>query len=425
VIELVARPGIEIGPRRTQFDNGLTVVSEWVPGVRSVALGAWVKYGTAHETAEQMGISHLLEHMVFKGTAKRDAKQLALALEVRGGSLDAFTSREHTVFEAHILPRDVTLACDVIGDIVFAPRLTAADLKLEHKVILEEIATADETPEDIVFDLHTELLWPGNSYGYPILGTTKTVPSINTSALRARHQQTFRPERIVVAAAGDLDHDALVAALRETGWDAQPGGRTANVHTPIAPIAAAPGSHHVERDLTQVHVVLGAPALARRDPLESALALVSNTLGGGMSSRLFQRVREELGLAYAVYTFSSSYHLSGMHGMYVASADDTAADAVNAIREELQRMATEGLSAAEVADGRDQLKGQVLLALEGSGATMSRVAAPAVHDEPPRTIEQVLAEIDEVTTDQVAEVCERVLHPDRQTILSLGPRAAA
>jgi predicted Zn-dependent peptidase len=425
VIDGLARPGVEIGPRRTQFDNGLTVVSEWVPGVRSVALGAWVKVGAAHETLTQMGVSHLLEHMVFKGTARRDAREIALALEVRGGSLDAFTSREHTVFEAHILPRDLQLACDVIGDIVFAPRLAASDLTLEHKVILEEIATADETPEDIVFDLHAQRLWPDHAYGYPILGTATTVPTINATSLKARHRQTFRPDRIVVAAAGDLDHDQLVAALRATGWESVAGGPSSGVPDPSTPAPGEPNRHHVERELTQVHVVLGAPALPRRHALESALALASNALGGGMSSRLFQRVRESLGLAYAVYSFSSSYQLGGMHGMYVASAEDTAQDAVEVIHDELRRIARDGLSASEVTDGRDQLKGQVLLSLEGSGATMSRVAAPAVYDEPARTIEQVLAEIDAVTVEQVAEVCELVLNPDRQTILSLGPRAAA
>jgi predicted Zn-dependent peptidase len=413
------------GPVRTQFDNGLTVLSEQVPGVRSVSIGAWVKSATAHELPHEMGVSHLLEHMVFKGTARRDARALALALEARGGSLDAYTGREHTVFEARILPRDLALACDVIGELVFDPLLQAADLALEQRVILEEIATAEETPEDIVFDLHAQALWGAHSYGYPILGTADTVPRITVDALRERHRRTFRPEAMVVAAAGDVTHEALVSALRAHGWARDMPAAVGTVHQPTAPLAPAAHRVHVERDLTQTHIVLGAPALAHRDPLESALAIASNTLGGGMSSRLFQRVRESLGLAYAVYSFSASYRLDGLHGVYVASADETAADALDVIRDELQRLSRDGLTAAELREGQDQLQGQVVLSLEGSGAYMARAAAPAVHDEPPRSTAEVLAEIEAVTMDQIVEVCERILQPDRQTILSLGPRPVA
>ncbi|MCU0635664.1 MAG: insulinase family protein [Gemmatimonadaceae bacterium] len=389
-----------------------------------MSIGAWVRSATAHETAREMGISHLLEHMVFKGTARRDARSLALALEARGGSLDAFTSREHTAFEARILPADLPLACDVIGDLVFDPLLVAADLALEQKVILEEIATAEETPEDIVFELHAQALWGEHPYGFPILGTAETVPAIDVAMLRARHAGTFVPNDIVVAAAGDVTHDALVAALCAEGWDQRvPGAVVRATVAPPAPVV--PAAHFVERDLSQVHVVLGAPALPHGDPLRYALALASNTLGGGMSSRLFQRVREELGLAYAVYTFSSAYRHGGMHGMYVASADESARDAVVVIQEELERIARDGLSREEVAEGREQLKGQVVLALEGSGAHMARAAAPDVHDEPYRSLDDVLAEIDAVTMEQVAQVCATVLHPAQQTVLSLGPRAAA
>jgi predicted Zn-dependent peptidase len=414
----------DVRPERTRFDNGLTVCSVHVPGVRSVSMGAWVRSATAHEAAEQMGISHLLEHMVFKGTARRDARTLALALEVRGGSLDAYTAREHTSFEARILPADLSLACDVLGDLLFEPLLSAADLALEHKVVLEEIATAEETPEDIVFDLHAEALWGTHPYGFPILGTPETVPAIDTAALRARHRAAYVPNDIVVAAAGDVTHAALVAALRQHGWEARVPGADVRRAVPAA-ASPAPASHFVERDLTQVHVVLGAPALPHGHPLRYALAIASNALGGGMSSRLFQRVREELGLAYAVYTFSSAYAQGGMHGMYVASAEESARDAVDVIREELERLSRDGLDATEVADGRAQLKGQVVLGLEGSGAHMARAAAPDVHGEPYRSLDDVLTEIDAVTSDDIAQVCAQMLTPAQQTILSLGPRAAA
>jgi predicted Zn-dependent peptidase len=253
----VAGPA-EAGLRRTTLPNGLTVLSEYMPGVRSVAFGAWVRAASIHEPRERMGVSHLLEHMVFKGTERRSAKDIALSLEVLGGSLDAYTAREHTSFQARVLDEHLTEAADVIADLLFRPLLRHADLKLERKVVLEEISMVEDTPDDIVFELHNELLWGDHPYGYSILGTRDTVAALGVRDLRELHDRAYHPGQLVVAAAGNVEHDRLVETLGRTGWaDASPRDAERLVSPP--PVMAAPAFRHVERDSAQTHV---APRLA-------------------------------------------------------------------------------------------------------------------------------------------------------------------
>src|SRR5438067_3472971 len=300
-------------------------------GVRSVSFGAWVRAASVHEPSDRMGVSHLLEHMVFKGTERRSAKQIALELEALGGSLDAYTSREHTVYQARVLDEHLPQAADVIADIVFRPLLRSSDLALERKVVLEEIGMVQDTPDDLVFELHNEALWGAHPYGYSILGTRESVSALGVPDLRALHTRAYHPAQLVVAASGHVSHDDLLDVLDRKGWLDVPAGDTNRLEAP-APRAEAPGYRHVHRDGVQTHVVAGARAVAHGDPRRFALLLVSTLLGGGMSSRLFQRVREELGLAYAVYTYQSFHADSGMHGVYVATAPETAREALSVIR---------------------------------------------------------------------------------------------
>ncbi|HEY8310642.1 MAG TPA: pitrilysin family protein, partial [Gemmatimonadaceae bacterium] len=280
------------------------MLSDNVPGVRSVAFGAWVRAATLHEHAEKMGLSHMLEHMVFKGTPARSAKQISLSLETLGGSLDAYTAREHTSYQARILDEHVRDAAEVIGDLMFNPLLREADLKLERKVVLEEIAMVDDTPDDLVFEVHNERLFGDNGYGFRILGNRETVSSFTTDDLRTLHAAAYRPDNIVVAAAGSIDHDELVNILGETGWASRPAPMDTAFAAPPASFQQ-PSYTHVERPGAQTQLVFGSSAPAHGDSSRYAFCLVSMLLGGGMSSRLFQHVREELGLAYAVHTFSS------------------------------------------------------------------------------------------------------------------------
>jgi predicted Zn-dependent peptidase len=420
----LAAPCAESDLRRTVLANGLTVLSESMPGVRSVALGAWVRAASLHESADKMGISHMLEHMVFKGTASRSAKELALALETLGGSLDAYTAREHTAYQAKVLDEHLPQAADVLADLIFRPTLRASDLALERKVVLEEISTVDDTPDDLVFELHNSQLWGTHPYGYSILGTRETVAALDHADLRALHSRAYHPEQIVVAAAGNVEHDALLETLEAAGWANIPRGGLPTLRSP-APIVQAPGAVHFERDTAQTHIVIGSTVFAHSDPRRYAMSMIGMLFGGGMSSRLFQRIREELGLAYSVYSFQSFHEDSGVHGVYVGTTPESARAAVDAINSEMEMLAAQGLSEEDLTAGKSQLKGQITLSLESPSSRMYRAAGVELYGEPYRTLDEVLALVDAIDAETVAGLCKTYFNPAAQTLVSLGPRAAA
>ena len=410
--------------RRTVLANGLTVLSESMPGVRSVALGAWVRAASLHESADKMGVSHMLEHMVFKGTPTRSAKELALALETLGGSLDAYTSREHTSYQAKVLDEHLPQAADVLADLIFRPTLRPSDLALEKKVVLEEINTVDDTPDDLVFELHNAQMWGNHPYGFQILGTRETVGALGQSDLRALHSRAYHPEQIVVGAAGNVEHDDLLNTLESTGWSDVPRGGLTPLKSP-APIVQTPAAVHFERETAQTHIVIGSDAFPHSDPRRYAMTMIGMLFGGGMSSRLFQRIREELGLAYSVYSFQSFHEDAGMHGVYVGTTPDSARAAVDAINAEMEKLSTEGLSEEDITAGKSQLKGQITLSLESPTSRMYRAAGTELYGEPYRTLDELLTLIDAVDSETVAQLCKTYYAPGRQTLVSLGPRAAA
>lgn len=410
---------LDDGVVRTDLPNGLIVVTETMPGLRSAAAGFWVRTASAHETPGRMGVSHLLEHMVFKGTERRTAHDIALALESRGGSLDAYTGRDSTAFQARVLDSDLPLAFDVLDDLVRRPLLRDDDLTKERQVVIEEIATVEDTPDDLVFDLHAQHLWPGHSYGYRILGTRETVGALSTDDLRTLHTGKYHPRHLVFAAAGSVDHEHILGLLREAGWFAlEPGPALVSVREP------APGGRglkRIARDGSQVHLVFGTETFRYGDPRRHALTLLTTILGGGMSSRLFQKVREELGLAYTVYAFNAFYQASGSMGVYVGTQPPTAELALEVISGELARLARESLSAAELASARQQVKGQLVLALESPLSRMYRLAGQALNDEPYKAIGELLADVDGVTPEETAAVAAEFFAPERQAIVWLGP----
>lgn len=410
----------ERGVQRTVLPNGLTVLSEQMPGVRSVSLGAWVRSASLHEPREQMGVSHLLEHLVFKGTERRTAKELALALESLGGSLDAWTGREHTSFQARCLDEHLGHAADVLFDLMFRPALRAADLTLERGVVLEEISMVEDTPDDVVFELHNEVMWGAHPLGYSILGTRETVEALQIADLRALHARAYRAPQVVLAAAGNVQHDQLLDALAVAGWMELPEGSPSAV--PVArPPAARPGDRRIHRESQQTHLVFGNATIPHGDGRRRAMMLVNSLFGGGMSSRLFQRVREELGLAYAVHSFQSFLTGSGSQGIYVGCAPERADEAVAAVNAELELLRSKSIPADELAMGKQQLKGQTTLSMESVSARMYRAAAVALYDEPYRPLDEVLARIDAITADDVAGVCRDFYAPESQTIVRLGP----
>ncbi len=405
---------------RTEGENGVTVLSESLPGVRSVAVGVWVRASSAHEAAGKMGVSHLLEHMVFKGTERRSAKDIALELEGRGGALDAFTAREYTSYQARVLDEDLPRALDVLTDLVRHPTLRADDLELERNVVLEEISTVEDTPDDLVFDLHSRVLWPSHPYGYSILGTRDTVSAIGTEDLRGLHARAYHPRHVVITATGSVHHDLLVKLVAKCGWFTYDSGPKPAGITP--PPSASRASERVARDTAQTHIVLGTDTFPYRDPRREALLLLNTVLGSGMSSRLFQRVREELGLAYSVYTHQSFYHATGVTGVYVGTHPSTAQQAVEVILEELGTLAADGLSAVQLAEAKQQLKGQVTLSLESPVARMYRLATVELYGETFRTIDRMLADIDAVAMDGVVDVAGEFFEPSRQAMVWLGPQ---
>jgi predicted Zn-dependent peptidase len=371
-----------------------------------------------------MGVSHMLEHMVFKGTPTRSAKDLALALETLGGSLDAYTAREHTAYHARILDEHLPQAADVLADLIFRPVLRASDLALERKVVMEEISTVDDTPDDLVFELHNAKLWGAHPYGYSILGTRETVGALDTSDLRALHGRAYHPEQIIVAAAGNVEHEALIDSLESAGWADIPSGGLPPLASP-APIVQPPGAVHFERDTAQTHIVIGSPCFAHGDPRRYAMSMIGMLFGGGMSSRLFQRIREELGLAYSVYSFQSFHEDAGMHGVYVGTTPDSARAAVDAINEELETLSSQGMSEEDLTAGKSQLKGQITLSLESPTSRMYRAAGVELYGEPYRTLDEVLALVDAIDAETVAAICRTYYSPTVQTLVSLGPGAGA
>ena len=355
---------LDAGISRTDLSNGLVVVTERLPGVRSAAAGIWVRTASGHESRDKMGVSHLLEHMVFKGTAKRSAREIALALESRGGSLDAYTSRDQTSFQAHVLDCDLPLALDVLTDLVRSPLLRQGDLDLERNVVLEELSGVRDTPDDLVSELWSEALWPEHPYGYSILGTPDSVAALGTADLRAVHEGGYHPGNTVIAVAGNVEHGRVLDALEQLNWLA---GEARPAVPAVMPHPARRGWDHVEPDdLQQVHAILGTDTVAATDPRRWGLAVMATALGGGMSSRLFQKVREELGLCYAIYAWHSCYRSAGTFGVYVGTSPRTAAQALATIGEELRRLCGGGLTPEELADGKGQLRGQVLLGLEST-----------------------------------------------------------
>jgi predicted Zn-dependent peptidase len=415
---------LDEGLHRTVAPSGLVVYSESLPGVRSAAVGIYVRTASAHERREQMGISHLLEHMVFKGTERRSARDLALALEVRGGSLDAYTGRDATSYQAHVLDADLPLAVDILTDLVRRPLIRESDLEPERNVILEEINGVADTPDDLVFELHAETLWPGHPYGYSILGTPDTLAGISAGDLRCLHQTGYYRGNCVIAAAGNVDHDRLLDALAREGWLDDATRERPRSGVPLSS-AARGGERWVERDTAQTHIVFGTDTFPLRDPRRFAISILTNVFGGGMSSRLFQRVREELGLAYAVFAYKNFHQSSGQLGVYVGTQTASADRAVDAIRAEYARIAREGLPADELEAGKLQLKGQIMLALESPLARMGRLAGISLHDDPYRPLDQMLAEIDAVTSQEVAAVGAEFFAPERQTMVRLGPPSTA
>jgi len=344
---------------------------------------------------------------------------LARALEVRGGSLDAFTSRDHTGFQAHVLDEDLPLAVDILTDLVRRPLLRESDLTLERNVVAEEIRAVEDTPEDLVFEQSAAALWPDHPYGYSILGTRETVDGLDAERLRAVHRAGYYPGNCVIAAAGNLDHDRLLDALGREGWF-ESTERSAP-RPPVAPGVGTRGDRrHVARDGSQTHVVWTTDTIPSPDPRRFGLAMLVSELGGGMASRLFQRVREELGLAYSVYAYQHLFRSAGVIGVYLGTAAQNLDRAVAAVEGELRRLASEGLDPVTLAANKQQLSGQLMLGLEHATSRMLRLAGFVLNEDRYRPLDEILAMVDRVPPEEVADTAAEYFSPERFAMVSLG-----
>jgi predicted Zn-dependent peptidase len=408
---------------RSVLPGGLRVVTEAMPGVRSASVGIWVPVGSRDETPALAGTSHFLEHLLFKGTTTRSALDIASAMDAVGGEFNAFTEKEHTCFYATVLDRDLPLALDIVADVVLDATLTAADVDVERGVVLEEIAMRDDDPGDLVHDEFAMTLFGDRPLGRPILGTEESIHALTRRQINGYYRRRYTTDAMVVSVAGNVEHDAVLRLVRRAF-----AGRldeSVPTYSPRAPgdERLRPPSRpiHVLADETeQANLVLGCHGLSRHDPRRFAIGVLSAALGGGMSSRLFQRIREERGLAYSVYSFSSGYSDAGMFGVYAGCQPGKADEVLSLIVAELDAAARRELGDEEIERGKGQLRGATVLGLEDAGSRMTRIGKSETIYGEVLGVDELLARIDAVTPADVAELATELLGRPR-CLAVVGP----
>jgi predicted Zn-dependent peptidase len=403
--------------RRTVLPNGLIVLTERMDYMRSVAMGVWIKSGSRCEPAETNGISHFVEHMVFKGTHHRSAQQIAREMDSIGGNLDAYTGKETICFDVKSLAEHVPIALDVLTDMVLNPIFAEADIERERKVILEEIKIDEDSPEVLVHELFTQAFWKDHPLGKPILGTSKTVARLDQQSLLAYHGDRFHGGNIIFSAAGNLEHDRFVEAVAQK-FSALAGGETLNEQP--APEASARIILRNKKALEQVQICLGVPAPPLTDDSRYIALILNTVLGGGMSSRLFQTIREERGMAYSIYSDLSPYRDTGALCVFAGTSVGKGLEAVELILEEFRKMKRELLSEEELTRAKDQVKGNILLGLESSNSRMANLAHQEMYFHHFFTAEEIIARICEVDAAQVQAMAQRLLVPERIAVTLLG-----
>ncbi|GAA4916449.1 M16 family metallopeptidase [Streptomonospora salina] len=420
----VMEPGTGSGlVRRTVLPGGLRVVTEAMPGLRSAAFGISATTGSRDEDRDHAGSAHFLEHLLFKGTRKRDAMAISALLDSVGADHNAYTGKEHTCYYAKVLDRDLPLAVDVVGDMVADSVLDAGEVETERGVILEEIAMNEDEPADLIDDVFAEHVFADSALGRPILGTNDTIGALTRDRIMEQYRSAYVPGELVVAAAGNLDHDAVVAqveALFARQSAAAGDARPARPRVGGDPVRAYTGTTLVGRDTEQAHLILGREGLARTDERWYALRVLGSALGGGMSSRLFQEVREKRGLAYAVQAFHSSYAETGAFQIYAGCLPDKIDEVLGVCREELAKAAATGIGGEELERAKGQIKGSWVLGSEGSNSRMGRLT---VHElDYPRhfSLDDDLALFDAVTEEDVAEAAADVLNRP-EMLAVIGP----
>ncbi|WP_433710665.1 M16 family metallopeptidase [Nocardia sp. CA-084685] len=403
--------GTEAGVRRTVLPGGLRVVTEHVPGVRSASIGVWVGVGSRDEGPTVAGAAHFLEHLLFKATPTRSALDIAQAMDAVGGELNAFTAKEQTCYYAHVLDEDLSLAVDMVSDVVLNGLCRAEDVDVERQVVLEEIAMRDDDPEDLVGDAFLSALFGDHPIGRPVIGSIETIEAMNANQLRSFHLRRYRPDRMVVAVAGNVEHEHTVELVHRAfaprlDLTAEPAPRREGRFRPHS----APALQWSHRDSEQAHLAFGVRAFGRHEGERRwPLSVLNTVVGGGLSSRLFQRIREERGLAYSVYSSVDTFADTGAFSVYIGCQPENLGKVATLARGVLEEITANGITDAECARAKGSLRGGLVLGLEDSASRMNRIGRSELSYGNHRSVSETLARIDAVTTEEVSAIARTLL----------------
>jgi predicted Zn-dependent peptidase len=403
----------------TELDSGERIVSEQIDHVRSVAVGFWIGAGSRDEDEPTAGVSHFIEHLLFKGSSRYDALEIAEIFDGLGGELNAATSREHTVVYSRVPDHHLATALDVMTDMVFAPAF--AEIDAEREVVLEEIAMVEDAPQDLVHDLLSQAVFGDHALGRPVIGTADVISSVSPESLQGYHASMYEPGNVVVAAAGNVGHGELVGLVRGSLAKLAESQRGARHARPPLVKEPPPGLRFQRKDTEQYHVCLGAPGIARSDRRRFASSLLDAILGGSASSRLFQEIREKRGMAYSVYSFLSQYTDTGEIGVYIGTREENLAPALEIAVEQIDDIAAGHLRANELERAKENLKGRMMLSMESTSTRMSRLGKSLITDSELLSVDRLIAEVDAVTPESVCELAALLLARERLSVAGIGP----
>ena len=404
--------------RLTELDSGERIVSERLDHVRSAAVGYWIGAGSRDEEAGEAGVTHFIEHLLFKGTGTYSAVEIAEIFDGLGGELNAATSREHTMVYARVPDGQVQTALDVMTDMVFAPSF--GDLDSERAVVLEEIAMYEDTPQELVHDLFSEAVFGRHALGRPVIGTADVISSVTKRVLSTYHRQMYAGGNVVIAAAGNIEHNKFLRMLQRAQSQQRPPAGGPRVRRPLVK-APPPGFRFAKKDTEQYHVCLGAPGIARSDRRRFAASILDAILGGSASSRLFQEIREKRGMAYSVYSFASQYTDTGLVGIYVGTRAENLGPCLDIAAEQLADIAAGNVRAEEIARAKENLKGRIMLSMESTANRMSRLGKSLITDSELLSFDRIIAELEAVEADEVAELAGLLFTPEKLSISGIGP----
>lgn len=403
--------------QKVTLDNNVHILTEKVPHVRSVAVGFWVGVGSRYEDQEVNGISHFIEHMMFKGTARRTAKQIAEDLDAVGGQLNAFTTKEYTCYYARVLDEHFDLAIDVLSDMIFASKFDAQDIDRERNVIIEEIKMYEDTPDELVHDIFANTMWQGNPLGRSIIGTAEVIAGLSREQILEFYNKFYSPANMIVSVAGNVDYEDAVRKLKQIL-------QSKNGNAPGRNLVAPQPHHEIicrGKDTEQVHLCVGSPGLKLDDDRIYVFQVVNTILGGGLSSRLFQEIREKRGLVYSVYSYHSSYHDTGLFGIYAGLSKENVEEVLDLVFRQVADIRENSVKDSELQRAKDQLKGNLFLSLENVSTRMSRLGKSQLYLGKVLSPEEIMEKVNRVTSDEIQRLAREMLSPEKFSLAAIGP----